>query len=374
MMTQQQKWQKAKKILCVRLDNMGDVIMTSPALRAVKESAGNPEITLLTSTAGALIVPSIPAISDCLLFDPPWMKNDSTDPDRELSALTEKIRERNFDAAILFTVYSQSPFPAAMICYQAGIPLIAGYSRENPYALMSDWIPDQEPLLEIKHEVVRQLELVNAMGFDTSDTALFLAEDKASEDSVNQLLLRHGIPQDRRFILVNPGVSEERRRFSTEIIAEAVAQCRSLYMPVLITGSYRETPLAQTIVDRTDGYATDLSGSLQISELVSLIKKASVLISNNTGPVHIAAAVGTPVVALYALTNPQHTPWRVPHIILPFEVPREQRSKNVIIEYAHNLSFRRQPASISGSDIYHAVKSLVEKSHAPLSQTDVLTL
>lgn len=76
--------------------------------------------------------------------------------------MIDTLRDQAFDAAVVFTVYSQNPLPTAMLLYQAGVPRIAGYCRENPYGLMTDWLPDPEPLSEIRHEVTRQLDLVRA--------------------------------------------------------------------------------------------------------------------------------------------------------------------------------------------------------------------
>src|SRR5213075_2930249 len=88
------------------------------------------------------------------------------------AALVEALRERDFDGAILFTVFSQSPLPVAMLCRLAEIPRVLAHVRENPYALVSDWVPDPEWPSPIRHEVRRQLDLVAAVGFTTPDEHL----------------------------------------------------------------------------------------------------------------------------------------------------------------------------------------------------------
>jgi ADP-heptose:LPS heptosyltransferase len=89
---------------------------------------------------------------------------------------------------------------------------------------------------------------------------------------------------------------------------------------VVLTGSEEERGLAHRIAERAAVPLRDLSGTLDLGELAALIACAPVLITNNTGPSHVAAAVGTPVVCLYALTNPQHTPWLVPSRVLSQDV------------------------------------------------------
>src|SRR5205823_12648818 len=84
-------------------------------------------------------------------------------------ALIERLREEPFDAAVVFTVYSQNPMPAAMVCYLSGIPLRLAHSRENPYQLLTDWVADPEPQAFVRHEVRRQLDLVATVGARTED-------------------------------------------------------------------------------------------------------------------------------------------------------------------------------------------------------------
>ena len=137
-------WRNCKKILCIRADNMGDVIMTSPALRALKETF-NYRITLLTSSLGSLITACIKEIDDVITFNVPWVKTDSAADPENCFTLIEELKQHNFDGAIIFTAYSQSALPAAMITMMAGIPLRLAYCRENPYQLLTDWVPDKEP-------------------------------------------------------------------------------------------------------------------------------------------------------------------------------------------------------------------------------------
>src|SRR5689334_14508979 len=107
------EWSQCKSILCIRADNMGDLIMTAPALRALKETFGC-KITVLTSKMGNGIAPFIPEIDEVIVQDLPWIKTDGAANPETLVLLTEKIKKYRFDAAIIFTVYSQNPLPSAM--------------------------------------------------------------------------------------------------------------------------------------------------------------------------------------------------------------------------------------------------------------------
>src|SRR5262249_33508011 len=145
-MTNAAAWQRASRILCVRLDTLGDVLMTTPALRALKESHSDRHLTLLTSATGAAAARLVPAIDDGIVYDAPWLKATAPRADSQAEyGLAERLRRERFDAAVIFTVYSQNPLPSAVLCYLADIPLRLTHCRENPYQLVTDWVPDPEP-------------------------------------------------------------------------------------------------------------------------------------------------------------------------------------------------------------------------------------
>ncbi|MCA1668376.1 MAG: hypothetical protein LC793_13490 [Thermomicrobia bacterium] len=186
-------WEQAKNVLAVRLDHLGDVLMTTPAIRALKEGRPDRRVTLLTSPAGAVVAALIPEVDDVIAYDAPWMK--ATAPRAESApeyAMVERLRAGGFDAAAIFTVFSQNPTPAAFLCYLADIPLRLAHCHENIYQLLSDWIPDPEPQSGLRHEVRRQLDLVGAVGCRTADERLSLRVPKAVQTRIRLLLGERG--------------------------------------------------------------------------------------------------------------------------------------------------------------------------------------
>lgn len=355
-------WKNIRNILCIRLDNMGDVLMTTPALQALKEGFPERRITLLTSSSGKAIAQFIPTIDRIIVFDTPWVKNIGEFSTMQTFEMIEFLKNEKFDGAIIFTVYSQNPLPAAMLCHLAGIPRVLGYCRENPYKLISDWIPETEPLTEIKHEVTRQLDLVGYTGSYTANKELNICLPEYYDTSLTDLLKRKGI-KEKEYIVIHPGASEEKRMFPLDKFSEAaLLMIKSLELPVVVTGNKEERNLAEAIENKTNNKVFNLAGELNLGEFISLIKNAKVVVSNNTGSVHIAAAMQTPVVVLYALTNPQHAPWSVPHVVLPFDVPLDKQSKNTIISYAYKKSFINKPKEITPEVILSAVKELIKPS------------
>ncbi|GAL85961.1 glycosyl transferase family protein [Sporocytophaga myxococcoides] len=356
------EWKDLRNILCIRLDNMGDVLMTTPALRALKDSFPERKITLLTSSAGKAVAQFIPTIDKVIVFDTPWVKNNGTFSSSKTFEMIELLKRENFDGAIIFTVYSQNPLPAAMLCHLAEIPKVLGYCRENPYHLISEWVPEEEPLTEIKHEVIRQLDLVGYAGCYIANKELNICLPSDYDSDITELLKGKGIKQGN-YIVIHPGASEEKRMFPLDKFSEAAnLLVDRLGIPVVVTGNKEERKLAEEIERNTDNKVINLAGELDLSGFIALIKKAKVVVSNNTGTVHIAAATQTPVVVLYALTNPQHAPWCVPHVVLPFDVPADMLSKNTIINYAYQKSFINKPKEITPEVILSAVKQLIEPS------------
>ncbi|MCY7274234.1 MAG: lipopolysaccharide heptosyltransferase II [Phormidesmis sp. CAN_BIN44] len=323
----------AKNLLCVRLDTIGDVLMTTPALRSLKESVSGRHITLLTSSAGSAIAPRIPELDATIVYDSPWLKATAPRLDsRPEFEMIQHLRQFQFDGAVIFTVYSQNPLPSAFLCYLADIPLRLAHCHENPYQLLTDWVKDPEPEDGIRHEVQRQLDLVAAIGCQTENEHLSLRVEESDRESVRSRLNFFHLNRDHPWIVIHPGATAASRRYPPEGFAAVADRLVSLGYPVIFTGSEWEAELVDRIRSLMNESAHSLACCLTLGELAALIAMASVLISNNTGPVHIAAAVGTPVVDLYALTNPQHTPWQVPHRLLFHDVPCKYCHKSICPE------------------------------------------
>lgn len=315
-----EQWQRAERILCIRLDYLGDVLMTTPAIRALRDTLPGRRITLLTSGSGAAVARYVPEIDDTIVYPAPWLKSSAAHDRGEDFAMIERLAGARYDAAVIFTVYSQNPLPAAMLCYLAGIPLRLAHCRENPYRLLTDWVRESEPEAGVRHEVQRQLDLVAAVGARTDDTRLSLRVEDADRQSVRERLDMLGIAAGSRWVVLHPGATAASRRYPPELFRKvAAALLEQADCQLVFTGGADEADLVEQIrlgLPRTHS----LAGRLRLGELAALLAEAPLLVSNNTGPAHIAAATGTPVVDLYALTNPQHTPWQVPSKVLYQEV------------------------------------------------------
>jgi lipopolysaccharide heptosyltransferase II len=351
-MTLDPRWGAARRILGVRLDNLGDVLMTTPALRAIRRALPGAHLGLLTSGAGASLAPGLPWIDEFIVADVPWVKR--TRPDAEPigqaeAGLVQRLAAGHFDAAVIFTVCTQSALPAAMACRMAGIPLRLAHCRENPYELLSDWVRDTEQVQDgMRHEVERQLALASAVGFTPEDTRLQLQVTEADRAAVTALLAAHGVPPGRPYFVVHPGASAASRRYPADRFGEAArAVAAGSGCIAVFTGDQAEAGLVRHARASMRMPSVSLAGLLDVGRLAALIQASDLLLTNNTGPSHIAAAVGTPVVTLYALTNPQHHPWQVPSRVLSHEVPCRNCLKSVCPQGHHDCLLKVEPQAVA---------------------------
>jgi lipopolysaccharide heptosyltransferase II len=323
-----------RNVLCVRLDNLGDVLMTTPALRALKTLPGAPRLTLLGSGAGAAIAPLVPEIDEVIRWEAPWMKASAPVAPAAAQEGIAGLARRGFDAAVIFTVYSQSPLPAALCCLLAGIPRRLAHCRENPYQLLTHWIPECEPERRIRHEVRRQLDLVAAVGACADDERLSLRLDPAARARAERWIAELALPEGG-WAAIHPGASAPSRRYPPERFAAVADGLAGAGIPVVFLGGADERALVEQVRAAMASRAPSLVGRTDLATLAALLARAPVLVANNSGPAHLAAAVGTPIVSLYALTNPQHTPWGVPHRLLNRLVPCAFCYKSVCPEGHH---------------------------------------
>lgn len=330
-------WNTAQNILCIRLDTVGDIVMTTPAIRALKVAHPHRRITLMTSAPGAAVVPLIPEIDEVIVYDAPWLKATALREDSHPEfTMVERLRQGQFDAAVIFTVYSQNPLPSAFLCYLADIPLRLAHCHENPYQLLTHWVKDPEPEQLIRHEVRRQLDLVASVGGSIEDDRMRLAVPEQSVRRVQQLLQAQGVKLDQRWVVIHPGATAPSRRYPPEQFAAVAYLLIQQGIQVVFTGTQTEQELVATIQSLISAPTVSLVNQLTLSDLTALLTLAPLLISNNTGPVHIAAAVNTPVVDLYALTNPQHTPWGVANRVLFHDVSCRFCYKSICPEKHHH--------------------------------------
>jgi lipopolysaccharide heptosyltransferase II len=321
-----EQWQAARNILLIRLDNLGDMLLMTPAFHAVRTSLPQARLTLLASPVGAQVGLLNPDISEVITYQAPWV-----DPWRKLphdsareQQMIARLKAYHFDGAIIFTSFRQSALPAAYMCYLADIPLRTAASIDGSGSLLTTRHKHPERMM---HEVERGLDLVAALGMETKERSLVLDVPAEALAEVSTLLVQRGM-HGRPLVVVHPGCSMPARTYPWEMYAEAIdllIEQTGAY--VVVTGGEDERDLVNRIIERIRlsyrDNAFPIAGVLPFPQFCALIRLADLVITNNTGPMHIAAAVQTPVVVLFALTNPpeQWRPWQVPQRLLYHDVP-----------------------------------------------------
>lgn len=309
-------WNDVQRLLVVRLDNLGDVLLQTPAIRALRRAIPLARITLLASPVGTQIGRLDPDIDDVITYQSPQMDPWGQlphDPAREL-AMVARLAEGQFDAAVTFTSFRQSSLPAAYLCYMAGIPLRAAASVDGSGSLLTTRHKHAERMI---HEVERSLDLIGALGVPPAELDLVLRVPDLARASVARDLARP-------LVVIHPGCSMPARTYPADMFAQVGdLLVEQLGATVMITGGPDERELVTHVRGAMRQPAIAAAGDRSFAEFCALVEAADLVVTNNTGPMHMAAALKTPVIALFALTNPpeQWGPWRVPHRVMFHDVP-----------------------------------------------------
>jgi ADP-heptose:LPS heptosyltransferase len=292
------------RAIVVRLDNDGDVLLAGPAIRAV--AAGADQVTLLCGPRGAAAAALLPGVDDVLVRRAEWIDPEPPPVDRtDMMAYVDAIAARRADVAVVLTSYHQSPLPAALLLRLAGVPRIGAISEDYPGSLLDvrHRVPDLIP------EAERALSVAAAAGFvlpPGDDGRLRIREPLADVAD-----LAGAGP----YVVVHPGASVPARACPPELAAAVVRAVAGGGRRVLVTGGPGERSLTGYVAGTA---GADLGGRTDLGQLAALLAGAQALVVGNTGPAHLAAAVGTPVVSLFAPTVPYEKwgPYRVPAVRL----------------------------------------------------------
>jgi ADP-heptose:LPS heptosyltransferase len=297
------------RAIVVRLDNDGDVLLAGPAVRAV--AAGADHVTLLCGPRGAAGAALLPGVDDVLVRRAEWIDPEPAPVDRtDMMAYVDAIAALRADVAVILTSFHQSALPAALLLRLAGVPRIGAISEDFPGSLLDVRLPDPGDV----HETQRALGVAAGLGF---------ALPAGDEGALRVRAEDPGVALPERFVVVHPGASVPARAWAPDRHRALVAALAAAGHDVLVTGARAERELTAHVAGGATGRALDLGGATTLGQLAGVLARADAVVVGNTGPAHLAAAVGTPVVSLYAPTVPaaRWRPWAVAHELLFAEVP-----------------------------------------------------
>ena len=296
-------------VLVARLDNDGDVLLSGPAVRAVAASADR--VVLLAGPRGRAAAELLPGVDQVLAWHCPWIDSHPEAVRRDdVNALVDRLTGLGLDEALVLTSFHQSPLPLALLLRMAGVPRVSAESVDYPGSLLD--VRHRNPEAGL-HEVERMLATAAAAGFRLPD----------GDDG--RLAVRRPLPDPtplvgtEPYVVVHPGASVPARAASPERCAAHVSALVANGHRVIVTGGPSERGLTAAVAAAgTAGRVLDLGGATDLPGLAGVLDRASVVVVGNTGPAHLAAAVGTPVVSLFSPVVPAERwrPYGVPVVLL----------------------------------------------------------
>ncbi len=294
-------------VLVGRLDSVGDLLLAGPAVRAV--AAGADRVVLLCSPHALPAARLLPGIDKVLSWHCPWISAEPPDVRHaDVADLLDQLTAERISAAAVLTSFHQSPLPMALLLRLAGVGRIGAVSTDYSGSLLDVRLRPDIDIPEQLPEPRRALAVVEALGFrlppgDSGNLAVQGLPD-----------VRH-ITGDGNYVVVHPGCSAPARTWPAHRYADLVAELSASGRRVLVTGGRNERDLTGFVAGAR---AMDLGGRTDLAQLASILAGADALVVGNTGPAHLAAAVGTPVVSLFAPVVPaaKWAPYGVPHVLL----------------------------------------------------------
>ncbi len=287
-----------KKILFIQLSALGDTILAIPTIRAIRLNFPHAKLSFLASPTNLSYLERCPYIDNQILFRYP------------LFQLIQTLRQERFDCVIDLEHWSRF---SVLLAYATGAPRLIGFSATQQYRhyLFTDTVPH----IPGRHEVHNFLSIAHVLGINNpEDTGLAVWTDETEEDWCRSVLTQEHVDPSDLLIVLHPEAGrrgEPRRRWLLEYYVELADTLAARYnAQIVLTGAPDEVAVSQWISERTKCETVCLAGKTQVNQLAALFAMADLVVSGNCGPMHLAAAAGTPVVAIHGPTNSeQWGPW-----------------------------------------------------------------
>ncbi len=288
---------KKMKILLARTDRLGDLVLTTTAIKAVREAYPDAHIAIIVRPYGKLLVDGNPYIDEVITYDKLGLH-------RSVGATIRfalRLRKARFDRAVIFHPTNRMH----LITYIANIPRRVGYDNKLSF-LLTDRIKNTKHKGE-KHERDYTLDLLKALGISSQEKELFVALDDNARLRIEQILSNHGIAAKDTLVTLHPGASCVSKIWPSERfakLADALIEKNNIKIAVISGKDKRDLFCAESVKGFMQKEAIFLTGGLDLRELAALLKRSVLFISNDSGPVHVATAVGTPVLDIFGRNQP----------------------------------------------------------------------
>ena len=287
---------KVRRILIRGVNWIGDAVMTTPAIALVREHYPQAELTVLANPMVAEIFSPHDWVDKVMVFD----RKGAHRGVRGRLRLASELRKRSFDMAIILP----NSFDSALVPWLAGIPVRLGKGSDGRSLLLTGrYSEDGTPPL--RHEVQYYRNLVRHFGFTGKDVPLRLCTTPAEDRAAAALLAGDGIQAGDGVIAINPGATygSAKRWYPDRFADVALRLAAEWQAKVVILGSPGEAGIAADIAQRLGDACLNMAGKTTVRELMALIKRSDFMVTNDSGPMHIAAAFGVPLAAIFGPTD-----------------------------------------------------------------------
>ncbi len=284
-------------ILIVRTDRIGDVVLTTPAIKALRQAYPAARISVLVTPSTYDLVNGNPYVDEVLVDDRQGRQKGPLG----FLRLAGQLRSKKFDLAVIF--HTKRRYNSA--CYWAGIPFRLGYKNNKFGFLLTHPLKDVRALGE-KHEAEYCMDVLKAIGIEKGDLDIFVPTQKEAEASVLAWMQETHL-KPNEFIAIHPGASDPAKCWPAADFALLIDRLTERYpVKIILIGSPQTSTSAQDILRQTQkaSQILDLTGKTSLAQTVSLLRRARLLISNDSGPVHVAAGVGVSVISLFMRDEP----------------------------------------------------------------------
>jgi heptosyltransferase-2 len=286
---------KPEKILIRGPNWVGDAVLSIPAMKAVREHFPEAQITLFVRPWVAGLFTSAPFIDKLWSEEKPSSVSSWT-------RITRDIRGRGFDLALLFP----NSFESALMIFLGGVPQRIGYATDARRWLLTVSIaPNKDP----RHQTQYYLDLVKTLSAGTDRPSIEIQATSVERSIARKLLSAEGIPSGAPFLVLNPGAAygSAKRWHEDRFAGAADSLASEFHLLVVLIGSERERSIAERIRERMKAPTAILNGKTTLETLIGLLAESSLMITNDSGPMHIAAALGVPTVAVFGSTDERVT-------------------------------------------------------------------
>ncbi len=279
-----------KRILIIRTDRIGDVVLSTPVIKAVREKYPSAYIAMMVSPYTKEIVEGNPYLDEVIIYD----KDAKHKSWRRTFEFARNLKKKRFNLALILHPTNR----VHLVAFLAGIKRRIGYDRKLAF-LLTDKIPHTKQYGQ-KHELEYNLDLLKILGIVPSDKDIFVPIKPEARQAVEELLRQEGVKENEALLAINPGASCPSKVWSAQRFAEVADKLAQEYnFKVLVVTGPKDRPQAQHLIANMRGKAINLAGRLSLSQMAALLSRCSLFISNDSGPVHIGSAVGVPVISIF---------------------------------------------------------------------------